>query len=178
MRSILTIVLACCIALSGCRRNSSAVHKVGAVTIQIEESGGTVRVFGLTGAGVKSELCDTGAAQRLGWEVQRISSTRIRLATGDVGSFDIYEDGTGCTVVPSGTFLSPSKARTVKLLAEGPNVRAQLGDTSPPFTDIWVSDELTIASAMPDALVVTWLSETDAEVKDAAGKVVGRLKAK
>lgn len=178
MRPILTIALACCIALSCCRQNSSAVHKVGAVNIQIEESGGTVRVFSLSGAGVKSELCDTGAAQRLGWEVQRISPTRIKLTTGDVGSFDIYDDGAVCVVVPAGTFLSSSKARAVKLLGEGPNVRAQLGETSPPFTDIWVSDELTIASAKPDALTVTWLSDTDAEVKDATGKVLGKLKAK
>lgn len=178
MKPIAIIALVFCIALSSCRQNSSAVHKVGAATIQIEESGGTVRVFSLNGAAGKSELCDTGAAQRLGWEVQRISPTRIKLTTGDVGSFDIYDDGAGCFVVPAGTFLSSNKARAVKLLGDGPNVRAQLGETSPPFTDLWVSDEVTIASVKPDELTVTWPSDIDAELKDAAGKVVGRLKAK
>lgn len=178
MRFTIAVALACCMVLPCCRRSSRTVHEVGAETIQIEESRGTVRVFSLAASGVKSELCDTGAGQRFGWNVQRISPDHIRLTTGDVGAFDIFNDGSGCIVLPVGTFLSPSKSRAVKLFGDGANVLAQLGDTSPPFTDVWISDELTIASVKPDDLTVVWLSDSLAEVRDVSGKVIGKLRAK
>ncbi len=178
MKFILAITLLLSFALLSCRRNSTAIHQVGTEKIQIAERGETVRIFSLTGTGAEVELSDTGAAHRLGWKVRRISQSRIRLSTGDVGSFDIFSDGAGCTVVPAGVYLSANKSKAIKLVEEGANVHAQLGEISPPFTDIWVSDELTIASAKTDDLTVMWSSETDVEIKDSAGKTVGKLKAK
>jgi hypothetical protein len=151
---------------------------LGSERIQIEDSRGTVRVFRLTASGAKTELCDTGAGQHFGWSVKRISPDHLRLTTGDLGPFDIFNDGSGSIVLPVGTFLSPSKSRAVKLFSEGGNVRAQLGDTSPPFTDVWILDDLTIVSVKPDDLTVVWSSDSLAEVRDVSGKVMGKLRAK
>jgi len=139
---------------------SGTVYTIGTETIQIEEVDGTVRVFSKNGTGEKSELYDTQAACRLGWKVQTQSPTRLILWTGDLGSFDIYDAGTGCLVVPSNTFLSKDKSRAVTLRIDTTSVQASIGKTSPPFSDLWLSDEKDTPAAKIDGMSVHWVTET------------------
>jgi hypothetical protein len=164
--------------LSGCNPQQVTEQLVfGTDSILIDGSSGRVKVFLTTGTVTKAELADTGAAQRMGWTVSKIGADRLQLATKDLRSFDIFKDGTKWLVVPTGTFLSPSKTKAVKLTTEGKIVRAKIGETEPPYTDMWISDEALIGGATTDQLTVKWTSGDLAQVQDASGLVVASLHA-
>lgn len=179
MKSPLSIAILACtqlIMLNGCGLQQATEQIViGTDTILIDGSSGSVKVFRTTGTGVKTELVDTGAAQRMAWTLSKIGADRLRLATGDVGSFDIFKDGTDWLVVPTGTFLSPVKTKAVKLTAEGPNVRAKIGETKPPYTDMEISEQTVILAKVADKLTVRWTNGDLAEVLDPSGRVVATL---
>lgn len=162
--------------ISGCGlQHSSEQVVIGTDTILIDGSSGQVKVFCTIGKGVRTELADTGAAHRMGWMLSKLGTDRLRLATVDVGSFDIYKDGSDWLVVPTGTFLSPSKTKAVKLVTDGGNVVAKIGETEPPYTDIEISEQTVLLATTVDQLSVKWTRSDYAEVLDSSGRKLASL---
>lgn len=167
------------IALLSCSsRRSKALLSVGAQKVEILEAGKSLKVYGFDYSGQKIELFDFGSSHLKGWRVVRIHPSRLRIHTNDVGAFDIYEESNGCIVVPEGTRLSAGKTSAVKFLAEGGGVVVSAGATSVPYTDMFIHEELNIFGEKIDELNVRWHGETEAEITNASGKVLCKIRAR
>lgn len=151
---------------------------LGSDIITVDGSSGLVQIFHSDTSGVPILIYNTGAAQRLGWHLVKVAPDRLKLSTSDLGDFDIFRDASGWQVIPDGIFLSPTRANAVKLTAEGNNIKAQIGEIEPPYTDLWVAGEVTIVKAKRSDLKVSWLNSDQAQIRDVAGRVVGDLSVK
>ena len=176
LRQFLAVAAILLSLLTGCERERvSEKFPVGSKTILFDGSSGTVKVFLEDSAGNRVELMNTRASHRKGWKVERIDPDLMKLYTGDCGWFKVFQEGTGWMVLPEGVFLSPSKQKAVHLRVDGGKVKASLGDTEPPFTDLWINAEAEIDYSTIEKLNVKWLADNRVEIVSDSTEVLATL---